>query len=97
LSCFDALAKEGKHTCFHIKSAITPAKYHTFCALQITKEEAIPLTTQLMWVSSPRHGGSKVANDTASQINTVLWSPLLDTVDQKWPMTQHHTVTGITP
>ena len=38
-----------------------------FCILQITKEEeAIPLTTQLLWVSSPRYNGSKVANDTAS-------------------------------
>jgi len=23
----------------------------------------------------------------------LVWSPLLDTVDQKWPMTQHHTLT----
>jgi len=71
LFCFDALVKEGKHTCtahcLHSELVIIPAKFnkakYTFCTLQITKEGAIPLTTHLVWVSSPKDSGSKVTND----------------------------------
>ena len=73
LSCFDALAKEEKHTCtaycFHSELVTIPAKLRSnIIHFQITKEETIPLTTLLVWVSS---SGSKVAKYTASYINTM--------------------------